>query len=400
MNRIYALKYSFITKGLIAVSELASKKKRKKLRSSRIITISTVTILSFSPTYSALAATVRADIPYQTFRDFAENKGVFTPGSINIPVYDINGNLIGKLDKAPMPDFSSAAVYVSNMSRADHTLYSPSYVVTAKHVNGLQGVSPELSFGYQKNKYTAINTNNNPNLDIKTLRLSKLVTEVAPSEVSDVGAVSGAYQANGRFTAFYRLGGGTQSVKDKNGHTTSVAGDFLTGGTVGALNSYNNGQMISAPTADVFNSYNGILANYLTMGDSGSPLFAYDSWEKKWVLIGVTSSKTNTGNNWVVTTQDFLNQQPKNDFDKTIAYSSGEGALQWKYDAANGTGTLTQGNTTWNMHGKKGSDLNAGKNLLFTGDNGEIILQNSVNQGAGYLQFTGDYKVSALNGQT
>lgn len=82
---------------------------------------------------------------------------------------------------------------------------------------------------------------------------------------------------------------------------------------------------------------------------------------KKWVLIGVLSSGTNYGNNWVVTTQDFLGQQPQNDFDKTIAYTSGEGVLQWKYDAANGTGTLTQGNTTWDMHGKKGNDLNAGK---------------------------------------
>ncbi|EMS7516384.1 autotransporter outer membrane beta-barrel domain-containing protein, partial [Escherichia coli] len=123
-------------------------------------------------------------------------------------------------------------------------------------------------------------------------------------------------------------------------------------------------------------------------------------WQKKWVLIGVTSSKTDSGNNWVVTTQDFLGQQPQNDFDKTIAYTSGKGALQWKYDAANGTGTLTQGNTSWDMHGKKGNDLNAGKNLLFTGNNGEVVLQNSVNQGAGYLQFAGDYKVSALNGQT
>ncbi len=118
------------------------------------------------------------------------------------------------------------------------------------------------------------------------------------------------------------------------------------------------------------------------------------------MLIGVTSSKTDSGNNWVVTTQDFLGQQPQNDFDKTIAYTSGKGALQWKYDAANGTGTLTQGNTSWDMHGKKGNDLNAGKNLLFTGNNGEVVLQNSVNQGAGYLQFAGDYKVSALNGQT
>ncbi len=36
------------------------------------------------------------------------------------------------------------------------------------------------------------------------------------------------------------------------------------------------------------------------------------------VLIGVTSSMTSSGNNWVVTTQDFLGQQPQNDFDKTI----------------------------------------------------------------------------------
>ncbi|STJ88840.1 protease IgA1 [Escherichia coli] len=48
------------------------------------------------------------------------------------------------------------------------------------------------------------------------------MTEVAPAEVSDVGAVSGAYQAGGRFTAFYRLGGGMQYVKDKNGNCTHV----------------------------------------------------------------------------------------------------------------------------------------------------------------------------------
>ncbi|ENI9547062.1 hypothetical protein AB0A46_005037, partial [Escherichia coli] len=89
----------------------------------------------------------------------------------------------------------------------------------------------------------------------------------------------------------------------------------------------------TAQTGDIFNPANGPLANYLNMGDSGSPLFAYDSLQKKWVLIGVLSSGTNYGNNWVVTTQGFLGQQPQNDFDKTIAYTSGEGVLQWKYDA-------------------------------------------------------------------
>ncbi|EFC7755174.1 autotransporter outer membrane beta-barrel domain-containing protein [Escherichia coli] len=399
MNKIYSLKYCHITKSLIAVSELARRVTCKSHRRlSRQVILTSVAVFSLSSAWPALAATVSAEIPYQIFRDFAENKGQFTPGTTNISIYDKQGNLVGKLDKAPMADFSSATITTGSLPPGDHTLYSPQYVVTAKHVSG----SDTMSFGYAKNTYTAVGTNNNSGLDIKTRRLSKLVTEVAPAEVSDVGAVSGAYQAGGRFTAFYRLGGGMQYVKDKNGNLTQVYtnGGFLVGGTVSALNSYNNGQMITAQTGNIFNPANGPLANYLNMGDSGSPLFAYDSWQKKWVLIGVLSSGTNSGNNWVVTTQDFLGQQPQNDFDKTIAYTSGKGALQWKYDAANGTGTLTQGNTSWDMHGKKGNDLNAGKNLLFTGNNGEVVLQNSVNQGAGYLQFAGDYRVSALNGQT
>ncbi|EEZ5330664.1 serine protease, partial [Escherichia coli] len=92
------------------------------------------------------------------------------------------------------------------------------YVFIEKHVNG----SDTMSFGYARNTYTAVGTNNNSGLDIKNRRLSKLVTEVAPTEVSDVGAVSGAYQAESRFTAFYRLGGGQQFIKDKNGNLTQI----------------------------------------------------------------------------------------------------------------------------------------------------------------------------------
>lgn len=54
-----------------------------------------------------LASTVRSDISYQIYRDFAGNKGVFQPGELNIPIYDNKGNLVGTLNKAPMPDFSS-----------------------------------------------------------------------------------------------------------------------------------------------------------------------------------------------------------------------------------------------------------------------------------------------------
>ncbi|MDO2733442.1 S6 family peptidase, partial [Escherichia coli] len=85
-----------------------------------------------------------------------------------------------------------------------------------------------------------------------------------------------------------------------------------------------------------------------------SPLFAYDSLEKKWVLVGVLSSGSEHGNNWVVTTQDFLHQQLKHDFDKTISYDSKKGSLQWRYDKNAGVGTLSQEGVVWDMHGKKG----------------------------------------------
>ncbi|HFU8891590.1 TPA: S6 family peptidase [Escherichia coli] len=33
------------------------------------------------------------DIPFQTYRDFAENKGMFAPSNKNIPIYDKNVNI-------------------------------------------------------------------------------------------------------------------------------------------------------------------------------------------------------------------------------------------------------------------------------------------------------------------
>ena len=64
--------------------------------------------------------------------------------------------------------------------------------------------------------------------------------------------------------------------------------------------------------------------------------------------------------------------------------------LPWKFHSSTGTGSLKQGSDEYAMHGQKGSDLNAGKNLTFLGHNGQIDLENSVTQGAGSLTFTDD----------
>ncbi|EGD9300363.1 hypothetical protein DNW59_26345, partial [Escherichia coli] len=98
MNKIYYLKYCHITKSLIAVSELARRVTCKSHRRlSRRVILTSVAALSLSSAWPALSATVSAEIPYQIFRDFAENKGQFTPGTTNISIYDKQGNLVGKL---------------------------------------------------------------------------------------------------------------------------------------------------------------------------------------------------------------------------------------------------------------------------------------------------------------
>jgi len=58
---------------------------------------------------NAHASLVNANIDYQEYRNFAENKGKYQVGAVNIPVYDKQGNLLGTaLPKdIPMPDFSA-----------------------------------------------------------------------------------------------------------------------------------------------------------------------------------------------------------------------------------------------------------------------------------------------------
>ncbi|MDF1306116.1 S6 family peptidase, partial [Escherichia coli] len=120
MNKIYSLKYSHITGGLVAVSEL-SKKIKKNSRAKKLIALAITGITSLTLSSPTLSAIVRNDIPYQTFRDFAENKGEFSVGNTNIAIKNNAGQIIGYLDKAPMPDFSSVSVLTTSLVPGAHT---------------------------------------------------------------------------------------------------------------------------------------------------------------------------------------------------------------------------------------------------------------------------------------
>ncbi|EKC8950135.1 autotransporter outer membrane beta-barrel domain-containing protein, partial [Escherichia coli] len=394
MNTIYSLKYSHIAKSLIAVSELTKKANKRGIR--RITHVSLVIFFTFSlfPNAPAHASIVSADIPYRTFRDFAENKGMFTPGAMNLTIYDNKGNEIGMLDKTPMADFSSVA---KNGGFA--TLISPQYITSVSHNGSYQTVS----FGSGVNSYSIVDRNNHPRLDFHVPRLNKLVTEASPSEITSAGTVNNIYKDKTRFPVFYRLGSGYQYIKDKDGKTTWLAGayKYLTGGTVGSPSSYQNGEMVTSSPGDTFNPSQGPLASYGAPGDSGSPLFAWDNTCQKWVLVGVTrvwSGVNGLSNGWTVIPKDYVITSIQDDFDPVVNFDDTiDAPLIWKFDKEKGIGALTQNNISFSMHGKQGDNLNAGKNLRFTGNNGRIILTNTVNQGAGYLEFSGNYIVSPEN---
>ncbi|EOT8215582.1 S6 family peptidase, partial [Escherichia albertii] len=360
MNKIYSLKYCHITNTIKVVSELTRRVcKGSTRRGRKFSTIASLILTTLLPSVAA-ASVVRGDIPYQTYRDFAENKGQFQAGATNIPVFNKSGNLVGRLDKAPMIDFSSVNVG-SNPGIA--TLINPQYVVSVKHNRGYQRVS----FGDAQNYYHIVDRNNQSDRDFHAPRLNKLVTEVAPVDMTHSGMVSGAYQDQQRYAAFYRMGSGTQVIRKPDGTESRISGgyNYLTGGTVGLLWSYNNGKMISTNTnGQLFNKENqGALGTHSLAGDSGSPLFAYDTLLQKWVVVGVLSSGSGRGSNWSVVDTSFVQKMIQDDTDAPVTFVSEKAPLHWKFDSSTGSGSLTQGSTEYAMHGQKGSDLNAGKNL-------------------------------------
>ncbi|WP_105485118.1 S6 family peptidase [Escherichia coli] len=394
MNRIYSLRYSAVARGFIAVSEFARKctcrvTGKKHLKAAALLLSP---LLLSGP---AGASIVSAEIDYQIFRDFAENKGAFRPGATDIAIYNKQGELVGTLDKAAMPDFSAVD---SEIGVA--TLINPQYIASVKHNGGYTNVS----FGDGENRYNIVDRNEHGSQDFHAPRLDKLVTEVIPASVTEEGQKTNAYANTERYTAFYRAGSGTQYIKDKSGNVTQISGaySYLTGGTVGAPSSSDH--IIASSPGNVFNPINGPLSSYGAPGDSGSPLFAYDSWQKKWVMVGVLSTWTGehgVNNRWAVIPLDFIGQKFNEDNDAPVTFRTSEGgALEWSFNSSTGAGALTQGTTTYIMHGQQGNDLNAGKNLIFQGANGQINLKDSVSQGAGSLTFRDNYTVTTSNGST
>ncbi|MFY4257386.1 S6 family peptidase [Achromobacter xylosoxidans] len=448
MNKIYSLKYNHSNQ-LVAVSEVCGGRKRgaatgstrrargKGPRATLAAALPLVAAALFPG--AACASYVSIDIPYQTYRDFAENKGAFQPGALGVPIYNKSGQLRGRLsDTIPFIDFSS----VSD-DKAIETLIAPQYAVGVAHNSRYDTTR------FAGTKYFQIRRDVHPGYDPTVAseydfdinRMGKLVTDAAPVATSALSKASTpslsatspdlwTEEDKQRFPLFYRVGTGRQLVGNhpEKGHdprlTSLEAGlheldyayAWATGGII--TPTWSNDTFVIAA------GDNGLLPSYVQDGDSGSPLLAWDARQKQWVLAGTSAHLTLIPGRpayayWSHVFQDYLASVLAKDNDPDVTFAEGKGPLLWSFDRGQGSGRLTQQDRVFLMHGYRktpgfapangGSELDfdgldAGKNLSFRVESGkgkgEITLQDSVHQGAGALTFHDSFTVSPSTDQT
>ena len=389
----------------------------------KLLTLLISSILSSS----TFAGQVYSGVDYQYFRDFAENKGKFTPGAQNIEVVNKKGESIGSMmQNAPMIDFSVVSRNGVAALVGDQYIVSVAHNVGYRNVDfGMEGNNPDQHrFGYnivKRNNYK--NDRTHPYMtDYHNPRLAKFVTEAAPIEM--VPKMQGStYGDLEKYPMRVRIGSGWQFLRDDNdnGNHIAMAYNYLTAGNTFMQGWANNGEVSLSGDVRHPNQY-GPLPISGSSGDSGSPMFIYDKTAGKWLLNGVLRSghpyqgKENT---YQIARKNYLDEIIAGDlltvFDFTAA------SYDWTADG-NGSGKLTKGgrvvtNTPLANYSlpSSGRDeffgyggpnpympaLHHGKNIYFGNmENGTVTLKNNIDQGAGGLTFEGDFVVQPTTDET
>lgn len=388
---------------------------------------------------------------YQIFRDFAENKGKFSVGATNVEVRDKYNQRLGTaLPKdIPMIDFSAVDV-----NKRIGTLVDPQYIVSVKHAhehindfyfghyNGHRDVSDD------ENKYSVVTQNNvNPEDgwwdnrkridDYNMPRLNKFVTEVAPTTPTLAGGGLETYKDKGKYPYFVRVGAGTQFVYEKDTYYTTnstiigkktesgrdikflaEAYRYAIGGTpykeINIDPSQNKEGLIGFGDSredHVINSKillsQDPLTNYGVLGDSGSPLFAFDKQQNKWIFIGPYTYWAGYGKKswqeWNIYKTTFADGIKKRDNADTVPFSTTE--YRWTTTGNSSQIKNTDHTITVTLPSDPDRLVNfqqeehsqTGQNVTFddstNNGKGTLILNENINQGAGGLFFKGNYEV-------
>ncbi|MHC8729960.1 S6 family peptidase [Haemophilus influenzae] len=388
------------------------------------------------------AALVRDDVDYQIFRDFAENKGKFSVGATNVEVRDKNNHSLGNVlpNGIPMIDFS-----VVDVNKRIGTLVDPQYIVSVKHAHQYMN---DFYFGHynghrdvsdDENKYSVVTQNNvnpsekwdvNKRLDDYNMpRLNKFVTEVAPTTPTLAGGDLETYKDKEKYLSFVRVGAGRQLVYEKGSHHVedkehgedlkdlSAAYRYAIGGTpykgINIDPSQSKKGLIGFGDSrkdHVINSKTLLsqdpLTNYGVLGDSGSPLFAFDKQQNKWVFIGPYTYWAGYGKKswqeWNIYKKDFADTIHSRDNAEAVPFSTSE----YRWTTTGNSSQITNNQKTISVKLPNSEEKlvnyqqkekeNTGQNVIFEGNGNSkntLVLENNINQGAGGLFFKGNYEV-------
>lgn len=266
-------------------------------------------------------------------------------------------------------------------------------------------------------------------------RLNKFVTEVAPTTPTLAGGGLETYKDKEKYPYFVRVGAGTQFVYEKDtyyttnstiidkktesGHDIKFLAEayrYAIGGTpykeinidkvetkeglIGFGDSHQHPNAKDVLSQDP-------LTNYGVLGDSGSPLFAFDKQQNKWIFIGPYTYWAGYGKKswqeWNIYKKDFADTIHSRDNAETVPFSTSEyhwtttgNSSQIKNTQKTISVKLLEPNTTL-VNYRKEENKNTGQNVTFDDNTnngkGTLILDDHINQGAGGLFFKGNYEV-------
>ena len=377
-------------------------------------------LFSSSP---AMAGLMAHTIDLQLYRDFAENKGIFAAGATDVAIYGKDGNYIGTISRIAnfdaLPDAHTGG---------DSLAGGPAFAVTVQHEGYFSVVTFTQRFGATEDtpfydSYKSIMAKQGSG-DFRIHRLNKIVTEVdIPDYCTDTSILN-----NIKGTQVQRVGTGRQCIATDNGKQYEVdrAYYFPTGGTAVI-----SGQSHTNPAEDVTPNYAspGTYPSYsfsysftrpseanplpmgLQPGDSGSLTYVFNENTGKWEYLSAGRAIGGGGygeNNYTYSEGIWATAYIES-LGRTVTVKENGGAILWGVTNNSGDGNLTQGEDVTaykglesglrgdtSTLGNRASDslLAACNNLVFDGAAGRIVLQGSIDTGAGYLTFNNDYVLS------
>lgn len=350
---------------------------------------------------SSFAGMVDSRYDLQYYMDFARNKGMFSAGATNISVYYKDGTAVTNPVIPIMPNLDSYGKK-TGAGNGGCALVNPQFVVGAAHV-GSNPVYFLSENGSTSTCYTSAGYKSYAT-DVDVQRLNKIVTEVAYTPMADDSFM----QTLSAGAWLWRLGDGMQYNSDGE-IVASLTGSNTLGGIVGvnSISKWANGTWVivsNCRESDVSGDLRTPLDIGHMYGDSGSPHYAWDAVNNRFVYVAACSNgSTNAGynNSAALHSNPSAVQAGIDSFTVAASVFSGTETILWNtQDAATGKGTLTQGDVSVEYTGLgTGNTLNDTLGLAFSTTDTENVqtleLQGSVDMGAGAVTFdSGKWKLT------